>query len=521
MTNTLRAAVYLRQSKDAEDNRLGVDRQREDCLELCAKRGWSVVEYVDNDLSASVSMPGSRRKYKARPGFERLMADVRDGKVDAIVSWDADRLYRHPRELEDIIDMANQKQLALATIGGDFDLGTPTGRGTARMKGVFARMEMEQKSARQKRANKQLRESGRWNPAGSRPYAYDSKTGVPIEFEAKLLKKAATDVLNGKSLRGLCLEWNDSGILTSTGAQWTNLVLRRSLLNPVYAGLVVHEGEVVAQGKWEPLWSVKQHEGLKAFLSQRASRSKVAFIRQHMLSGVAKCGECGGRLYLVRPNPSRSAYSCRTRGSGHVARKAAPLEEHVTLEVLRYLSECDVATGLRESTPEVDTDALRAQRASLKAKKGELATLLRTGILDADDVTRESQIITKDIAAIDAQLDQATKAGPLAALMADADDTEGLPADDDQLLAYVSALADPEHLAQLQEQLAEQDHPLTAEQIVPHISLDNLNLIRRWLAASADIQGKVIDQLFDVTVQKSTPGVRTFDPALVSVVPKK
>jgi hypothetical protein len=109
-----------------------------------------------------------------------------------------------------------------------------------------------------------------------------------------------------------------------------------------------------------------------------------------------------------------------------------------------------------------------------------------------------------------------SKTGPLAALMAEPGDTEGLPADDDQLLAYVSQLADPAHLVALQEQLADQDHPLTAEQIVPHISVDNLNLIRRWLAASADIKGKVIAELFEVTVLKGKKGGR-FDPALVDI----
>jgi hypothetical protein len=37
----MRAAIYLRQSKDREGNELAVDRQREDLLKLCAARGWS------------------------------------------------------------------------------------------------------------------------------------------------------------------------------------------------------------------------------------------------------------------------------------------------------------------------------------------------------------------------------------------------------------------------------------------------------------------------------------------------
>jgi DNA invertase Pin-like site-specific DNA recombinase len=43
-TNPVRAAVYLRQSRDRTGARLAVERQREDCLKLCAARGWEPIE---------------------------------------------------------------------------------------------------------------------------------------------------------------------------------------------------------------------------------------------------------------------------------------------------------------------------------------------------------------------------------------------------------------------------------------------------------------------------------------------
>lgn len=42
--------MYLSQSLDRDENRLAIDRQREACLGLCKRRGWTdVVEYADND----------------------------------------------------------------------------------------------------------------------------------------------------------------------------------------------------------------------------------------------------------------------------------------------------------------------------------------------------------------------------------------------------------------------------------------------------------------------------------------
>ena len=127
----MQAAIYLRQSEDRNGDMLAVDRQREDCVKLCAQRGWATTEYIDNDTSATNG--------KRRPAYQRMLADIRAGLIDAVVAWDLDRLYRQPRELEDLIDLADQKHLALATVAGDADLSTDNGRLFARIKGAVAR----------------------------------------------------------------------------------------------------------------------------------------------------------------------------------------------------------------------------------------------------------------------------------------------------------------------------------------------------------------------------------------------
>ena len=58
--------------------------------------GWEVHDtYVDNDMSAWSG--------KARPEYQRLCEDIKAGTVDGLVVWHADRLHRHPRELEDFM----------------------------------------------------------------------------------------------------------------------------------------------------------------------------------------------------------------------------------------------------------------------------------------------------------------------------------------------------------------------------------------------------------------------------------
>ena len=156
--------MYLRQSLDRDGTGLAVARQRDDCLQLCAERGWKPVEYVDNDTSASGG--------KARPAYMRMLADIDAGQLRAVVAWALDRLHRRPVELEHFIDLADRHRLALATVGGDADLSTDNGRLFARIKGAVARGEIERKSVRQKRANLQRAEMGTPPPGGRRAVGY-------------------------------------------------------------------------------------------------------------------------------------------------------------------------------------------------------------------------------------------------------------------------------------------------------------------------------------------------------------
>ena len=74
------AAVYARISSDQEGGGLGVARQLADCRRLARELGWTVAEeYVNNDL---FSYSG-----KARPAYERMVADLADGARDAVVVY--------------------------------------------------------------------------------------------------------------------------------------------------------------------------------------------------------------------------------------------------------------------------------------------------------------------------------------------------------------------------------------------------------------------------------------------------
>ena len=124
---TVRAGVYCRISKDRKDasgefTMLGVDRQEEDCRELCRTLGWEVSEvFVDNDVSATSG--------KTRPAYTALLKAVTEGTIDAIVCWHPDRLYRRTVDLEELVKVCDKHRAPVATVNaGAVDLTTPTGR---------------------------------------------------------------------------------------------------------------------------------------------------------------------------------------------------------------------------------------------------------------------------------------------------------------------------------------------------------------------------------------------------------
>src|SRR5690242_5166576 len=162
-----RAGIYARISSDREGDNLAVSRQLADCESLAARRGWSVVErYVDADISAYSG--------KLRPEYQRMLEDIEAGAIAAVVVCHADRLHRHPRELEDFIALCERTQTKMATVSGDLDLSTHEGQLMARITGAVARKESDDKSRRIQRKHEELAAAGKPSGGGTRPYGYET-----------------------------------------------------------------------------------------------------------------------------------------------------------------------------------------------------------------------------------------------------------------------------------------------------------------------------------------------------------
>jgi site-specific DNA recombinase len=351
-----------------------VARQEQDCRAVAAQRGWRIVGvYVDNDVSASTGKP--------RPAYRRLLDDLSEGLIDAVIVWDLDRLHRRPVELEEFLDLADRYRVALASVGGDVDLATPQGRMVARIKGAVARQEVEQISRRLRRRQLELAQAGKVSSGGIRPFGYTKDRMHVVGHEAEIIREAASRVLVGESLGGIAADLTARGIATVRGGPWSRTALRELLLRPRIAGLRQYQGAVIGQAAWPPILDRETYEGLRAVLNHPQRRPPgLTNARKHLLSGIATCGVCSSPLKIHHGGPSAPlAYSCQQRGCGKVRRSLHHLDEFVTALVIARLAKANI------QPPTDISDGLGEQIAAVEARLEEVAITFA----DDPDVTAE------------------------------------------------------------------------------------------------------------------------------------
>jgi site-specific DNA recombinase len=407
-----RAVIYARQSLDRTGEGAAVDRQIEDCRRLAVARRWDVIEVIsDNDMSASTG--------KRRPGYERLLDLMLTGQVDAVVVWAVDRLTRRLVDLEQVITVCESTGVRLATVTGDLDLTTDTGRMLARILASVARGEVERKGARQRRANEQRASIGHmgWT---RRPFGYDRADGriVVVKAEAGALQDAAQLVLDGSTLACAVRMLDDRGLTTTAGKPWNVTSLRRALLSPRYAGRVTYNGADVTEGSWPVLLDADTQQRLAEVLRDTRRRVQQGTEAKYLLSGLARCGGCGAVMFATTAVSRGARYFVyRCRGC-YLTRRLDQVDEVVQAVMIARLSRPDAASLL---APSVDLDALRAEVTDLRDRRDALAALLADGVLSAAAVAEQAGRLTRRLAEIEGRITAALGDSPAAALV-NADD---------------------------------------------------------------------------------------------------
>jgi DNA invertase Pin-like site-specific DNA recombinase len=342
----------------------GITRQKEDILALAARLGVKIAEwYPENDTSAfkkkRFRLPNGRSVWRVdRPEFRRMLADYEDGKTAGVIFYDLDRLARQPRDLEDLIDLAEHFKRPVETVTGDIDLRTSNGRAMARVLVAMANKSSEDTSRRVARAWLQAAQDGQGNRwVGRRRRFGWNPDGTVCEAEAAVIRDGARRFLAGEGWNGIVRAFEASGQRPVKARNWVAVTVQQILLNPTTAGIAVYNGSLRNQdgqrqwlasdpagvalrdasgayvmGRWPGILDVAQWE---AIVAEAAGRRKgraasAAGTRKYLLSGLLRCGcvredgaVCGrsmsGFVQHRKDGYTRYAYRCPSKAQGGCA----------------------------------------------------------------------------------------------------------------------------------------------------------------------------------------------------------
>lgn len=112
-----RAAIYARVSTHNGQN---PEMQLNEVRAYCKRRQWQVSdEYVDTGISGSK---------EHRPALDRLLADCRRRRVDAVVVYRYDRFARSVRQLVNALEEFRSLGIDFVSLHEGVDTSTPNGR---------------------------------------------------------------------------------------------------------------------------------------------------------------------------------------------------------------------------------------------------------------------------------------------------------------------------------------------------------------------------------------------------------
>ena len=421
----MRVLIYARLSQDRSGRSENVEIQKAECREYAGRMGWQIVGvFEDNDLSAS------KFTTKARPGYDDMLDEIRAGSSDVVLVTEMPRLYRRLEELLELIRLAETTPLKKieTTAGVGYDLSTPEGVHAAISAVSVAMMESARLSERGRRKKAAMARMGRPN-GGPRCFGYEPDGMTIREHEARLIREAAEQVLNGKPALQLVAEWNEAGFRTSAGNVWRNTTFRRLLTNKRIAGIRVHNG-IEYPGSWPAILDAETAERLELFFTSGRHGPQPRG-RKYLLTGLVYCGVCGQNnrqtplvgYGTMRQGLVRGRYYCvklgdtgMERGCGRISRLAEPVENLVAQAVLYRLDSEGVAELFKQASQSEEVGTLIEQYQAHKNRLDDLVYDYGSGLLDREQLALAKRAVEDAMESTRRKLDKLQSGRTLASI---------------------------------------------------------------------------------------------------------
>lgn len=374
----LRCAIYTRKSSEEglEQDFNSLHAQREACEAFVASQaglGWKLIRdgYDDGGISGGTL---------ARPALQRLLDDVKNGRVDVVVVYKIDRLTRSLADFAKIVEVFDERSVSFVSVTQSFNTTSSMGRLTLNVLLSFAQFEREVTGERIRDKIAASKKKGMWM-GGVVPLGYDveARKLVINDSEAQTVRQLFSLYLTLRSLRLLQKRTQELGLTTKLytsrsgvrrgGFGFSGGHLRSILINPIYVGRIRH-GKESYPGLHEAIVERETFEQVQVLLASKSNTSASAAGKDdlHLLTGLA-FDETGDRLSPTHAtkNGRRHRYYVSRRvlvdrkseGSEGWRLPAAELEQVVQTQLIQFLRS---GTELVDLTRQSDFDAADISR---------------------------------------------------------------------------------------------------------------------------------------------------------------
>ena len=363
----MRAVIYARYSSENQSD-ASIDDQIRLARAHIADRGWTFLHaYNDRAISGASTL---------RPGYQRLLAEARDGQFDVVVAEALDRLSRDQEDVAALYKRLSFAGIRIVTLAEGEITELHVGlKGT--MNALFLK-DLADKTRRGLRGRVEAGQSG-----GGNSYGYDvvkriGDDGEPVRGErrinpqqAAIVRRIFAEYAAGSSPKAIARALNREKVPGPRGRDWAASTIhgqrRRGngiLNNELYIGRIVWnrlrfikdpetgrrvarfnpesaqitcevpELRIVDQALWD---KVKARQGaMEARISGEGVRIEDRRRPRYLFSGLLKCGSCGGSFVKY----SHDRVGCAT------ARTKGTCDNLLTIK--RPFVEACVLNGLRD-----------------------------------------------------------------------------------------------------------------------------------------------------------------------------
>ena len=346
------AFVYVRQSTAYQVvNNLESQRRQYGLVERARQLGWDDVQVVDDDL-------GKSGGGTTRPGFEKLLAAICEGRVGAVVSLEASRLARNGRDWHTLLEFCGLVGTLIIDEDAVFDPRSPNDRLLLGMKGTMSEMELSVFRQRSMEAMRQKARRGELHLTVAVGYVKTEDGRIEKDPDRRVqdgISLVFRKFAELQSVRQVLLWFRQENVLVPAIVQgrgkrpieWKAPVyhtLHHILTNPVYAGSYAYgrrgtrvsiEGgrkRVIRDNlrrNWKD-WEVLIHDHHAGYLTWAEFERNQHLIADNangksymgrgsirrgeaLLPGLLRCARCGRRLHVhyTGKGGNTQRYVCR------------------------------------------------------------------------------------------------------------------------------------------------------------------------------------------------------------------